>query len=137
LIRNTGNAMDTSKCTLADCSVAPDGKEVRLNLLDAQGVPLALRLSLEQIGSLAMTLPTLLERALRARYRDERLRYVYTLGNWTIEAAANPDVVILNLSTGDGFSASFGVARWMIGELAEALGEQSDAGLLRPELRPN
>jgi hypothetical protein len=129
--------MDVSPCTLADCSVAPDGNEVHLNLFDAQGVPVALRFSLEQIGSLAMTLPTLLERAIRARYQDDRLRYVYTLGNWTIEAASNPDVVILNLSTKDGFSASFGVARWMLGRLAEALGEQQEATPPPPELRPN
>src|SRR5262245_53359596 len=113
--------MNAANCTLADCSVAPDGNEIRLNVVDADGAPIALHFSLEQIGSLAMTLPTLLERAIRARYRDDTLRYVYTLGDWQIEASSNPDVLILNLATTDGFSASFGIARWMIGELAEAL----------------
>jgi hypothetical protein len=129
--------MDMSKCTLADCSVAPDGKEVSLNLRDAEGAPLSLRLSLEQIGSLAMTLPRLLELAVRARYQDDRLRYVFTLGGWTIEAASNPEMVILNLSTKDGFGASFGIARWTITELSEALAEQRDARPLPPVLRPN
>ena len=112
--------MKTEKCPLADCSGAPDGNEVRLGVVDTEGAPLKLRFSLEQIGSLAMTLPTLLERAIRARYRDNSLRYVYTLGDWTIEASSNPEVVILNLSSTDGSSASFGVTRWMIGELADA-----------------
>src|SRR5436190_5851054 len=121
--------------TLADCSVAPDVNEVRLDVVDAEGAPLALRFSLEQIGSLAMTLPTLLERAIRARYRDDSLRYVYTLGDWTIEASSNPEVVILNLLTTDGFSASFGVARRMIGELAEALGDGGEERRLDTQQR--
>lgn len=131
--------MNISKCTLADCSVTPDGNEVRLRIVDAEGVPLTLRFSLEQIGSLAMTLPTLLERAIRARYQDDALRYVFTLGNWTIEAASDPDVLILNLATSDGFSASFGIARSMIAELAEALGDQGEEKFQRPThvLRPN
>jgi hypothetical protein len=119
--------MRTSNCTLADCVVDPDGQGVRLNVTDAEGKPTTLLLSLDQLGSLAMTLPSLMERALKQRHRDDSLRYVYPLGSWTVELSATGEVRILSLATPDGFKASFGVPRDIAEDLAEALGNWDEA----------
>jgi hypothetical protein len=116
--------MSEPKSTLTGYVVDPDGSAVSLVGLDEAGGAFSLRLSIDQIGSLAMTLPGVLEQALRAQFRDDSLRYVYGLGDWTLEAARDANVLILNLSTVDGFKASFGVARSLVGELAEALSEE-------------
>jgi hypothetical protein len=108
-------------CTLKDCLIEPEGGGVCLNVAAADGTVLQIRLSLDQLGSLAMTLPSLLERALRLRHADESLRYVFPLGSWNIEAAAGSSALILNLRTPDGFKASFGVPPAMAGQMALAL----------------
>lgn len=94
---------------------------VRLDGRDERGHSFSLRLSLDQVGSLAMTLPAVVERALRVRYGDESLRYVYGVGSWTLETASDADVLILSLATVDGFNASFGLQRSALSALAEAL----------------
>ncbi|MGC1662564.1 MAG: hypothetical protein WA773_04380, partial [Bradyrhizobium sp.] len=43
----------------------------------SHGNPAHIRLSLNQIGALAMTLPDLINKALRSRYGDDTLRYAY------------------------------------------------------------
>jgi hypothetical protein len=113
-----------SECVLKDCVIEPDGGSVRLNAFDEKGRPVTLRLSLDQLASLAMTLPSLLERALRLHHADASLRYVFPLGSWKVEAAARTDTVILSLDTPDGFKASFGVPTPIAEAMALALGGQ-------------
>jgi hypothetical protein len=113
-----------SECVLKDCVIEPDGGSVRLNACDAEGRPVVLRLSLDQVGSLAMTLPSLLERALRLHHADTSLRYVFPLGSWKVEATAKAGTLILSLNTPDGFKASFGVPATIAGEMALALAGQ-------------
>jgi hypothetical protein len=120
--------MAQGRSTLTSCVVEPDGSAVRLTGLDQAGSSFVLSLSIDQVGSLAMTLPAVLERAVRARFRDDSLRYVYRLGGWTLEAASDVNVLILNLSTEGGFKASFGLPRSIVGELADALAEEQASG---------
>ena len=61
------------------CEVSGDGASIRLSVTDGQGRPLDLQVTAEQAGSLAMTLPRLVDAALKARYRDPSLRLVYPL----------------------------------------------------------
>jgi hypothetical protein len=110
-----------SECVLQDCVIEPDGGSVRLNACDAEGRPVVLRLSLDQLGSLAMTLPSLLERALRLQHANTNLRYVFPLGSWKVEATAKAGTLILSLDTPDGFKASFGVPATIAEEMALAL----------------
>lgn len=114
--------MAASECILKDCVIEPDGGSVRLNASDAEGRSVVLRLSLDQLGSLAMTLPSLLERALRLHHADTSLRYVFPLGAWKVEAAEKAGTIILSLDTPDGFKASFGVPTPIAEEMAMALG---------------
>jgi hypothetical protein len=116
-----------SECVLKDCVIEPDGGSVRLNASDAEGRSVVLRLSLDQLGSLTMTLPSLLERALRLHHADTSLRYVFPLGSWTVEATAKAGTVILSLDTPDGFKASFGVPMPIAEEMALALGGRQSA----------
>ena len=73
--------------------------------------PLNIRLSLNQIGALAMTLPDLITKALRSRYGDHTLRYAYPLASWTVERSSDPRTGMVTLCTTDGFSVCFSMQR--------------------------
>lgn len=94
-----------------------------LGFRDERGAETVLAVSVEQAGALLMTLPRLIERALRLRHRDPGVRYVFPLGDWTLEAAGGESRMILNLTTPDGFAVSFAVATAQAGDLATALDE--------------
>jgi hypothetical protein len=111
---------------LTTCSVAPDGGRVTLGFRDQRGDDTALIVSVEKAGALLMTLPGLIERALRLRHRDASLRYVFPLGDWTLEAAGGEGRTILNLTTADGFAVSFAVAGAQARDLATALDESKN-----------
>jgi hypothetical protein len=55
--------MEIKSSRLTTCDVTRDGEVIRLNLIDAAGGPVSLRLPFDQAGALAMTLPGLLTRA--------------------------------------------------------------------------
>lgn len=114
--------------TLTDYIVDADGTTVRLNGRDDAGRDFSLRLSIDQVGSLMMTLPQILTQAVRTRYRDDSLRYVFGLGSWTLETTPDAAMLVLNLSTTDGFNASFGLSRSIMGDLAGALADEQATG---------
>ena len=102
--------MEIESSKLTTCDVAPDGDFVTLDLVDVAGNPVSLRLPFDQAGALAMTLPGLLSKALKARCGNESLRYVFPLGEWLLEGAADGCTVIVTLKTVDGFEVSFGAS---------------------------
>jgi hypothetical protein len=106
---------------LTSCNVTPDGQRIALGFVDTAGQLSAIHLPIDQAGSLAMTLPALIERALRVSFRDETLRYTYPLGSWKFEHAHNQSQGIVTLSTTDGFSVSFSLRQRQQHELGEAL----------------
>jgi hypothetical protein len=108
---------------LTTCEVAADGKTVLLGFLDSAGRPHALRLSVNQVGALAMTIPALLEKALRTRYADHSLRYAYPLASWAVEHSSDPATGIVTLSTVDGFRICFSMPRRRQDELGKALAD--------------
>jgi hypothetical protein len=114
--------------TLTDYIVDADGTTVRLNGRDDAGRDFSLRLSIDQVGSLMMTLPQILTQAVRTRYRDDSLRYVFGLGSWTLETTPDAAMLVLNLSTIDGFNGSFGLSRSIMGDLAGALADEQATG---------
>ena len=113
--------MEISAEALTTCEVAADGEAVSLGLVDSQGKPATIHLSLKQVGALVMTLPGLLEKALQARYGDESLRYAYPLASWVVEQSTDAAQRIVTLQTEDGFSVCFAVPREQQNPLAEAL----------------
>src|SRR5262245_66629541 len=70
---------------LTTCNVIGDGDGFCLNLINAVGHEVSLVLSFDQAQSIVMTLPMMLTRALRAKGGNENARYVFPIGNWTLE----------------------------------------------------
>jgi hypothetical protein len=107
--------------SLTTCEVAPDGNTIVLGFADPDGTPAQIRLSLNQVGGLAMTLPDLITKALRLRYGDGSLRYAYPLESWTVERSSDPGTGMVTLCTSDGFSVCFSMQRELQHRLADAL----------------
>src|SRR5258708_328073 len=114
--------LDTQALTI--CEVAPDGGVISLGFVDSTGKPATIRLALNQVGALAMTLPGLIGRALQTRFGDQSLRYAYPLESWLVEQSTDPTQAMVTLRTSDGVSVCFSIPRRQQSELGEALGAQ-------------
>lgn len=88
-------AVEIDSQALTTCAVAPDGKTVSLGFTDTSGRHVAVRLPLEQASALAMTLPALIEQALRRQFRDDSLRFTFPLGSWAVEQSPDPGTNIV------------------------------------------
>ena len=117
--------MDIESQSLTTCEVAPDGSTVVLGFTDSSGAAATIRLPLNQVGALAMTLPELINKALQSRFGDHTLRYAYPLASWTVERSSDPGTGMMTLSTTDGFSVCFSMERELQHTLAEALASDS------------
>jgi hypothetical protein len=117
--RSTPMKIDTQ--ALTTCEVAADGGAVSLGFVDSAGSPATIRLSLNQVGALAMTLPGLIDKALQARFGDQSLRYAYPLASWRVEQSSDPTQTMVTLRTVDGFSVCFSIPRQQQSELGAAL----------------
>ena len=113
--------MEIETQALTTCEVAPDGGAVSLGFVDSEGKPAIIRLSLNQVGALAMTLPGLIDKALQTRFGDQSLRYAYPLASWAVEQSTDPSQGMVTLRTVDGFSVCFSIPRDQQSELGEAL----------------
>jgi len=113
--------MEIESRELTTCKVAPDGRSVALRFVDAGGQPTSVSFPVDQLGALAMTLPALIEKALRRRYRDDSLRYAFPLGSWSCEPATDAATSIVTLRTVDGFGVCFSLPQDQLAEFGEAL----------------
>src|SRR6201996_8812242 len=123
--------MEIETRSLTSCEIADDGGAVSLGFIDAEGRAASLKLSLNQVGALAMTLPSLIDKALQARYGDASLRYAYPLESWAVEQSSDPAQGMLTFRTVDGFSVCFSIPRAQQSELGEALVSQQEPVTLR------
>ncbi len=124
--------MEIESRELTTCKVAPDGRTVALRFVDAGGNETQVSFPVDQLGALAMTLPALIEKALRRRYQDDSLRYAFPLGSWSCEPATDAATSIVTLRTLDGFSVCFSLPQRQLAEFGEALAavpERADAPL--------
>jgi hypothetical protein len=112
--------MEIDTQALTTCEVAADGA-ISLGFVDSGGNPATIRLSLNQVGALAMTLPGLIDKALQTRFGDRSLRYAYPLASWLVEQSTDPTQIMVTLRTVDGFSVCFSIPRQQQSELGEAL----------------
>ena len=71
--------MEIETQELTTCEVAADGCAISLGFVDSKGEPATIRLSVNQVGALVMTLPGLISKALQTRFGDHSLRYAYPL----------------------------------------------------------
>ena len=116
---------------LTNCEISSDGKAISLGFVDADGRSTAIRMPLDQVGALAMTLPGLIEKALRTQYRDDSLRYTYPLGSWKFEQSSDPRSSIVTLRTTDGFSVCFAMPQRKLDALREALSDTTTPDAFR------
>jgi hypothetical protein len=68
-----------------------------------------------------MTLPGVIDKALRTRSRDQSLRYAYPLASWAVEQSSDLTRGIVTLRTAGGFGVCFSIPRQQHIELGEAL----------------
>jgi hypothetical protein len=113
--------MEIDSQALTTCEVAPDGGAISLGFVDTTGNPATIRLSLNQVSALTMTLPGLIDKALQTRFGDQSLRYAYPLASWVLEQSSDPTQNMVTLRTVDGFSVCFSFPRQQQIELGEAL----------------
>src|ERR1700742_4079530 len=123
--------MDIETQSLTTCEIGPGGNVISLGFVDTKGQPQTIRLSLNQVGALAMTLPGLIGKALQARFGDESLRYAYPLESWVVEQSSDPTQGMVTLKTTDGFSVCFSIPRRQQNELGEALVAQYEPKVMR------
>jgi hypothetical protein len=109
---------------LTTFEIAPDGSSFRLHFRDQRGDAASLSLPTASLQSLILTLPAILDHALKLQHRDNSLRLVYPLGKSTIEHAAGSDQYILTLATEDGFKVSFAVTEAVMQGLADTIARE-------------
>jgi len=123
--------MDIDTQLLTCCEIAPGGDTISLGFVDSKGEPRTISLSLNQVGALAMTLPSLIGKALQTRYGDQSLRYAYPLESWVVEQSTDPSQAMVTLRTTDGFAVCFSVLREQQNQLGEALTAQYEPKTIR------
>ena len=115
--------------TLTNFQVDSTGDSFRLNFEAIDGQPASVTLPVECLSSLLMTLPRLLEQALKSKYRDDTLKLVCPTGGWALEAAGGSNQFILTLNTPDGFKVSFALSPEDADGLASSLADADSAPL--------
>ena len=110
---------------LTTFEVALDGSSVKLNVLDQAGQPAALILPAACVNQLLMTIPRMVETALRNRHGDDSLRFVHPIESFALELAG-PEAggkphLILTIETGGGFKASFGACEKVMMRLGHSI----------------
>jgi hypothetical protein len=103
-----------------ECEVTADGS-VTLGFADSSGNKATIRLTVNQVGALAMTLPEMIAKVLRARCGDQTLCYAYPLTSWAVEQSTDPKTEMMTLGTEDGFSVCFSMGREIQTQLGQAL----------------
>jgi len=124
--------MEIETQALTTCEVAADGNAISLGFVDATGRPAMIRLSLNQVGALAMTLPGLIDKALQTRFGDQSLRYAYPLASWALEQSTDTTQRIITLETEDGFKVRFSIPKAEQSLLGEALTQPMPEVTVRP-----
>jgi hypothetical protein len=123
--------MEIETLSLTCCEIAPGGEVISLGFVDTKGRAQTIRLSLNQVGALAMTLPGLIGKALQTRFGDDTLRYAYPLESWAVEQSSDPTQGMVTLRTTDGFSVCFSIPSEQQSELGEALVAQYQPKVMR------
>ena len=101
--------IDAAELTTYD--VDPEGQFVRLHLKDQNGQTGVVVLPTNCLTQLLMSLPGMVQKALRNRYGDDSLRLAHPLESFNVElgetSASGDRQYILTLSTSGGFAVSF------------------------------
>ena len=119
--------MDIIGKILTTCEVDESGEFFRLNFEQEDGRPSSITLPIDCMHAFLMTLPGMIERALKARYHDNDYLLVYPTGGWMLQQAAHTDQTILTLQTHDGFKVAFALSPQDASDLASSLVDGEEA----------
>ena len=111
--------------SLTRFEVEPDGTRVHLHVRDREGAPAVLALPVSYLSQLLMTVPRMLDEAVRRRRRDDVGRVVFPLERHRLEVgerdAMGEQQFILTLQTDGGFSVSFAASAEALTSVASTL----------------
>jgi hypothetical protein len=97
--------------SLTTFDVDDDGLFANLHVRDGAGEPATLVLPTQCLNQLLMSIPKMIQVAIRNRYRDDSLRLVHPLQDFNVEQgkrnSAGTEQFILTLQTSEGFAVSF------------------------------
>jgi hypothetical protein len=115
--------IDAAELTTYD--VDPGGMFVQLHVLDREGHAASVVLPIDCLRQLLMSLPGMVQQALRNRYGDDSLRVTYPLQDFRLElggaSAAGLQQLVLTLATTGGFSVSFSASEADMASLGGAI----------------
>ena len=101
--------IDAAELTTYD--VDPQGEFVRLHLNDQNGQTGTVVLPTDCLTQLLMSLPGMVQKALRNRHGDDAVRFAHPLESFNVEvgetSASGTPQYILTLCTSGGFAVSF------------------------------
>jgi hypothetical protein len=120
--------MEMESHAFTEGEVTADGG-VALGFVDEAGNPLKVRLSINQVGALAMTLPELVATALRNHHGNQKMRFAYPLTSWRVEQSSDSNTGMVTLYAPDGFSVCFSMGRELQSKLGETLAADQISGL--------
>jgi len=106
--------------------VAGDGSGAQFAFVDASGVEVVVNVPREGIGSLILTLPTVMDQLVRLSRPDPDSRYVVGATDWRLELGPDGESLILTLETPDRFRISFGIGAALAGAIGQALGRGAE-----------
>lgn len=121
---------------LTTCCGADGGKTIILGFIEDSGGPVSLEMPFDQAASLVMTLPHLLSSALKLQTGEAKTRYVFSIGEWKLESAQNPNFLILTMQTPDGFEVAFSIPVAMCETLGKSLTGHIRCNPVRPSDPP-
>lgn len=125
--------MDKATCikvsSLTTFEVDPAGRHVQLDFVDCAGKKGCIVLPADSLQQLLMSLPKMVQTALRSRHGDNSLRLVHPLNTYSLEIGepdpAGHGQLILTLCTEGGFSVSFSSNAAGLISLGEEILEQA------------
>ncbi len=124
---------------LTTFDLSPDGSQVRFNVRDENGVSGALELPASCLSQMLMTLPLIIQQALRRSQRDNTLKLVYPLGEFRLEAGEADEHgvrrYILTMQAEPPFEISFSATSLQLGTIAQSVIDQvlaTEQGVLEP-----
>ncbi len=122
---------------LTTFAISPDGSRVRFNVRDQNGEVSALDLPSSCINQLLMTLPRIVQEALRQSRGDSSLRLAYPMEGFSLELGdVGEDGVqryLLTLQTDGSFEITFSIKDNLLGVVARSImDEVQDAGQVVP-----
>jgi hypothetical protein len=120
---------------LTTCGVQPGGETLELNFIDATGAQVCLQVPFVHAQAMLMTLPHLVDVALKRVTGNPQARFVFPLGQWSVETASDDNCLITTLSTEDGLEVSFGLPAEACRSLGWTL--KNEADILAPADEPS